>query len=940
MNVAELETHNSSRQVAHVAIANLGAKRIALRRWRAFAQEQKLYLLRTSLSILSGGLLHWAMRQWRENALAQRRLRARHRQLAARMLSRELWGVWNAWCSFVYDQRAKKRALLRFSSSIVAKCWLRWKQYHIEIQRLRTVSIRIAARLTQRQVVRAVETWHDFAIEQIDQRQRLRRALAFFTNATLVRTFVAWRDFAARARETRLRWQARMTNEHLHFAWTQWQSYLQARWELHAAATRLQAFWRGILCRRWTEDHYFMLVWATILIQTAWRGRLARILMRAATRKARLREYLRAEREREAMHQEEVNRRRYDRDIVCIVTVQRLWRGTAARHLFDEVRRARYVQRKQLEAEQQEVVRAEARRRQLERVKKEQARQLAAIQIQRHIRGYLARKWFAGQRELLRQSRVAVRLQAVYRGRMSRRRTAALRRCYLTRMEIIARRAVEGKVLRAVGAPTRPHQRPLRALLSIFGLEPESFLLDIRAVFREVKEDWQALRKFFDVVKAKVHTKQPEKIEAANEGPSLRPTGVSRLGQAVNRTSPLRLAQKANSAKAFLQDLEQIVVATEGEQNAEKDMVKAGDAVRIVLRGHPRCGETAYVLSLSDEMAQVKLDVDGELEFFPLTLPATKTDAPRRVLHKVPDLAFHAASMLRVTNRITPEWRAALEAYASSIEAEAKRYNAARVIQCAARVYLARLRVLEERERQGINAARRQAAMLRVLSTFRNANTRIANILVHLRLLREIHVPRGLADQPLEIQIVANRFQRWLARRREVHDAYLRLLPVQFKGNPSSAFHGQMMPVPPVRVVDRLVFYPLQWLQRLTRVPLARLVEKSGDAELARLLGGVEFVKTFEERHVDAREHFFDQLALCRFCPSEGWAIVHGVFQKRRLLTSVSNRSILKRNKAQLRKVPHGWGVAHFLTGRGRHEAAKLVGAQLDRSPIQIASNR
>ncbi|TMW62252.1 hypothetical protein Poli38472_009745 [Pythium oligandrum] len=909
MQCVELETHNSTRQLEHVAKANRSALRVVIKRWRSFVHDQKLFLLQSSLSLLTGHVLPWAFREWRATARELRLRRDKHRTLLRKMLNHQLYRVWLAWLDFRDAQRAKRRALLRFTASTQTKCFLRWKAAHQANKRLQQVSARVVARFLNRQAVDAIATWYSFTQDAVETRQRQRRALAFLFNTTLIRTFQAWVGYTMFVKNLRARWKARLAQAGLHFTFTQWVDYLRLRRELHCHATRLQAFWRGQLSRRQTEDAYFYRIWATVLIQTAWRQRLARMMLRIIDRKARLREYLRAERERDAMDQEEAHMRAYDHMIEQIIMLQRRWRGVVARQLFREVRRARYILRKQQEIEMQEIIRAEARRKQLEREQLKRAKELAAVEIQRHVRGFLTRQWYKTQQDHLHQTRCALRVQAVYRSRMSRRRTAALRRSYLTRMEVLSRRAVEGKLLRTMGAQTRATQRPLRGLLSFFGLDLATFLLDIRAVFREVHEDFQSLKAFFDVVRTRVQTAQEQQKQHAVEN------GAAPSSPTKSRWSR-QFFKRSESAKKLLADMEMIVNTTANEQEAQAQLVERGDAVRIILRGHPRCGETAFVLSLTEDIAQVKLDVDGALEFFPLMLPAAKMEAAKPVFHKIPSLTFHAAALHN--GKINWKWRLELEAYAQRIQDDAKRFNAARLIQCAGRVYLARLRYQQELERQGVHAARRQQALLRVLSTFRAANTRITNILVHLHLVRPSNLPRELDDEPLMIHKIVNRFQRQMLRRQEINQAYLRLVPEPFKGH--GAFQGGIMPVSPTRIIDKLIHYPLLWLTKITRLPMARLLEMQGNHELAQFIGGAAFVRTFEERHIDARAHWFDQLVGCRFCAHcEGWAVVHGVFEKRVLSTDrtyTQENRIKRLHQSTKKKVPHGWGVAHFLTGR------------------------
>ncbi|GMF10179.1 unnamed protein product [Phytophthora lilii] len=484
-------------------------------------------------------------------------------------------------------------------------------------------------------------------------------------------------------------------------------------------------------------------------------------------------------------------------------------------------------------------------------------------------------------------------------------------------MEVLTRRAIEGKMLRTLGAPTRPTQRGLRSFLAFFGLDPATFLTDIRSVFREVREDFDELRAFFHVVKKKVDANAAKQLEAQAAAPPAVQTEKPR-----RRTFGfMRLQSKSQAAQRYLGDFEQMVTSAADEKRREEERVDRGGAVRVVLPGHPRCGETAFVLSVAEGVAQVKMDLDGELEFFPLLIPATKIEPAKRVLHRVPELAFSAAYAISVggpDGKISAKWRQELEAYAASIADESKRYCAARIIQCMARVYFARMQYQRELELQGINAARRQQALLRVLKTLRFANTRVARMLVMLQLVRPMDVPPGLPDKPLGIQKMIDRVQRFIARRRELEQVLVRLAPVEYKGTLVNDRQGPaILPAPYTRLIDRLLHYPVRLVQRATTVAIAKRLAKRGQAELAAFIGGAEFAKSFEEEHAKAREHFFPQLANCSFCASEGWALVHGVFQERQVANwETEEQDSDKPQKFRTKMVPHGWGVAHFLTGQ------------------------
>ncbi|KAG1697050.1 hypothetical protein DVH05_017435 [Phytophthora capsici] len=79
---------------------------------------------------------------------------------------------------------------------------------------------------------------------------------------------------------------------------------------------------------------------------------------------------------------------------------------------------------------------------------------------------------------------------------------------------------------------------------------------------------------------------------------------------------------KSHAAQRYLGDFKEIVNSAADAKRVEEERVDRG-GVRVVLPGHPRCGETAYAQSLADGVAQIKMGLDGELEYSPSQIPAT-----------------------------------------------------------------------------------------------------------------------------------------------------------------------------------------------------------------------------------------------------------------------------------------------------------------------------
>ncbi|KAF0775945.1 hypothetical protein AaE_000354, partial [Aphanomyces astaci] len=297
------------------------------------------------------------------------------------------------------------------------------------------------------------------------------------------------------------------------------------------------------------------------------------------------------------------------------------------------------------------------------------------------------------------------------------------------------------------------------------------------------------------------------------------------------------------------------------------------------------------------------MDSDGVLEFLPLFTQATPIEAPKPVFYKIPPLYFDAPV------HITPEWKASLAAYADKIRLETKFFLAARTIQCAARVYLARVQYQLELQTQGVVTARRDALLVRLLTTLGMANQRTASVLHRLRLLTS--TPKGLPDTPLALSILQDKFEQASAKRAEVKHAFATLEAIVFNG--PGDFANELMPFRFHNVLDKLLFRPLRRLRNCTNVALAQAIAAKGWAKLARFLGGVDFVRTFEQKNIYVQQVQLEQLKHSAYTNSDGWAVVHGVF------VAANNKTLLDHPSSSLttKLIPHGWGVAKFLEGIG-----------------------
>ncbi|KAF0684293.1 Aste57867_23757 [Aphanomyces stellatus] len=873
-----IEAHNSSRQMFQVQRATLYYVRGLFGRWKWFVKEERLFVIKAVASVLSNKSEAWAFRTWKVRVQDKQRRRAKTKQVVARFVHRAQYRVWKGWCEYVGRQRAMKRARHFFDGNVVLKCFLAWQQAVAMAKDEKAKLVRIAHRIKNLGLIHAVEHWHEYAQDRLHAKTIAGRALAFFRGAVVLRTFQAWKDDTKRTLFLIEQMKSRMHGHTLATSFRQWHRYKEMRQLEVFSATKIQAIWRGILTRHDTEDHYFELIWATVALQRAWRSRFARLLLRAATRKRRLREYKKMEIEWDAMEAADAAAALYRRQLNMILLIQRTWRGKAGRSWYQELRRMVYIKKQQQRRQLQEMMIIQAERRKLEREAEARRQHAAATEIQRIGRGY-ARKWFANQQDYLARRRSAVRVQAAFRGKLARRKICAIRRHRATIMHMFARRNQESTRLRALTAQTRETQAIFRRFLGIFGLDPSTFLMDFGSLVAEIKTDFISFSKYFFQLRALV--------EAAK--------AIDKKGLT---------AAELRSWKGQLEAAEQSLAS-----HVNLTPVVPGDTVRVILQGHARVGETAYVLHVQDDpdsdiqMAEIKMDSDGSLEFLPLFTQATPIEAPKPVFFKIPALYFVAP----VT--ITPEWKASLAVYAEKIRQDTKLFLAARTIQCAARIYLARVQFQVELEGQGVVTARRDVLLTRLLTTLGMANQRTAKVLNRLRLISS--TPKGLPDTPLALSVIRDKFEQASAKRAEVKQAYKTLEAILFGGDGS--FHESFMPFRFRNVLDRLIYRPIRTLRNCTSVALAESVAHKGWHGLATFIGGAEYARSFEEKNIYVHEYCFDQLRVSTYTNSDGWAIVHGVFVK-------SSDHRLKHRTSALSSsalIPHGWGVAKFLEGIG-----------------------
>jgi hypothetical protein len=442
--------------------------------------------------------------------------------------------------------------------------------------------------------------------------------------------------------------------------------------QMHAAAITIQAWARGWMVRLALHRRDVARTWAAIKMQSAFRARVARIRCQKERRYKRIREAVREEHETDEMSLADVESqklRSYERAL--IFAERWLW-GYRGRRQTSELRRQR-----------QKLLDEENLRLKMEQVKAHEAALAArrellkqkdwvATQIQRIIRGYLAKRRCICIRRNNKERQAATKLQCVWRVRRAWLESAARRR-HRARLKILhsARRS-QGRLLRTLGARHRHTQRKLVNRLRHLGLDPMGFNLSIRRQYMDLKRD---------------------------------------LGLVLDESREELRAWRAGGLRNKYARIESRQESMNNRMAAGR--VSKGNAVLIISHEHKNCGATGRILHINSEdplheVAEILLD-DGKNRVIYVNLYFKE--------HKTAP----AQPNLLIIDRMEPrqytngELQALAGAFLAWSDREREKWNiyaAARTIQCMVRCHQATLRTASLRYKYwSAHGARRHAAL-------------------------------------------------------------------------------------------------------------------------------------------------------------------------------------------------------------------------------------
>ena len=919
MTTVPLSSWNAIRQQPPIIKATRFNLKLYVKHWREQAAIEKKMCQQQLLSMLSNRTEVWSFRTWKRRVDEQKDHKAKCAQMFRKIVHRQSYACFQTWQELVAKSKTKKRALVYFTNLCRTRCFNSWKLFVSDAQDQKRRMQRIMKRMIDHQIVSTIQYWHSLARERRIVKLKIKRSLAHLFRAGLVRCFNAWHGYTDHVVNIQKKLRLRLSDHTVESVFEQWKQFLWHRQWQHYAATKIQALWRGQLGREMAETTYYYTIWATMFLQSNWRGRAARKLAWRFQRKIFLKEYKRAEGEQEQALAAEAEMHFYECQLKSISLIQRLWRGKRGRSFFFEWKRQKYLEQKRVESEDRQRVILEAQAKEQERKRVLEIRALAIVTIQRHWKGYLARVWYAQQQEHLQKVRIITRIQANYRGLRERRYACAKRRNQLTKVELLARRSAEAVVLHKFQAKTRESQIVLRGLFNIFGLNPSSFVLNARTILSETMSDMKWIR--FLVQSSILQAR----IDHAPKGKGSEKNAAVHAPVPISTTPTVSLSKEI--AVAALSDRSNSISSmtsggygekVEDEHLEAEHQIGRGDAVRIILPGHRYFGQTAYVIGIdkcppppfspgvlvvksdiskvsnSDFLLEILLDQDQVVEYLPYKTPDDEKGSGKPLFTRISRMEFTIIPQVCPT----AAWRQNAVDYAESLREQVRLYASARVIQCCARVYLARVRYHEELEFQGCKNAQRQKKLLKILNMLGLANYRTADLLRQMRVITSADIPLGgeLKDEPLKIMKFVDRFTRSFAMRAEIEQAFATLAPEKYAGEKLGDLAGEWMEIRFDTVIESFIFRPLKVIRKVLTHRAAQRLEAQGHQSLAWFLGGAEYIRSFEENQTWVKVWKFQQLAKSSYTKSDGHVILHGIFD----------------TKGR----PHGWGVAKFLTGQ------------------------
>jgi len=304
----------------------------------------------------------------------------------------------------------------------------RWVEYVAELQHMRECMATALRNWENQKRRRALLSWLDWKDDRRRTRRLMRKALNRFYYAEMYRAFDGFREIIAHKRKMRARAVAVWRNRELVACFDAWVAYVDARRELHDAASMLQCLYRGRKGRERYAHEREVMEWAALRIQMIWRGHKGVVTLAQHKRHQALRRWMVGEKERNAMAIADEESTTFNVWSRAASVLQRIRRGQLGRRFVVECRQAKTLAIKIEAQRKKEALLEAAEKAAEERNMLKIMLEMSAEQIQAVVRSKLARLLVARMRYERFLNRQATICQTCYRAMWGRRAVAAKRR--------------------------------------------------------------------------------------------------------------------------------------------------------------------------------------------------------------------------------------------------------------------------------------------------------------------------------------------------------------------------------------------------------------------------------------------------------------------------------------------------------------------------------
>lgn len=259
------------------------------------------------------------------------------------------------------------------------------------------------------------------------------------------------------------------------------------------AIVKLQARVRGILGRTRFAEVRVQKLYSVQVLQNFFRTMLARKEFTRRLKLQLLEETIHEDFELDRMRDAEIETRFFLYQLNAIITIQRVFRGWKGRLRALEVAIIYYRDKSIEFYEMNHHMHLHHELYLRAAIAREQLRHRSAIEIQKIVRGRIARKLFVQLKLQARIKSLAIVVQCAYRRRMAKLKLEAMKRNFVNDERLRAARRQRGLVFRVLGLTKRSAQNFVAPILRDLGIDPITYNYRIGELIDETISDFYKL---------------------------------------------------------------------------------------------------------------------------------------------------------------------------------------------------------------------------------------------------------------------------------------------------------------------------------------------------------------------------------------------------------------------------------------------------------------